>query len=159
MSLSSMYAQLRSYESSASWWRTSASQYQDQMNATNAQLTHKRDQLAKANAAKGKVDALPDANQAVSDDLLLLGNTINACMAEPAAPGAAQKVNQDNADAISRAQNACTTLITNLQNEIATLEGNLATQTEGRDYSNGRAATYDRYASNMRTRIANYDGD
>lgn len=159
MSLSSLYATLRSYESSASWWRTSASQYQEQMNDTNTALDGKRKQLKLAQATKAQVDLLPASNQTVSDNLTVLGSTLNGAIAEPTAQQRCSDVNKDNADIITRAQTACTTLINNLTTEIGGLEADLDRQTEGYNYSNGRAATYDSYASSMRTRIANYDGD
>ena len=139
--IASLSRSAASYASTASYWGGRASDAQGTISSLTPQLQHKRDQLAQANAVNGRLPELTDRNAAVGASLSTLSSQLANMMDDSGASAMITDLDNDFSDPISRAGAACSQLIEVLSQEVASLEGQIASAVSLRQAANANASS------------------
>lgn len=132
---------LNYYTNAANQWSEQASSAQATINSLNPQLNHKRDQLAKAQAAQSKFGALTSSKTDFDDQLIDLANALGTQMDDDGATNGIKNLDSDFEGHISEASTACNTLVNSLQQEVNNLQASINNAQSSLNTANSNAAS------------------
>ena len=139
--INSLTRSMSTYNSRANYWSGQASSAQATINSLNPQLNHKRDQLAKAQAAQSKFGALTSSKTDFDDQLIDLANALGTQMDDDGATNGIKNLDSDFEGHISAASTACNTLVNSLQQEVNNLQASINNAQSSLNTANSNAAS------------------
>ncbi len=155
MSLQDLYDRLARHEANERYWEDQALGYSTQVANLSSLLSHKQDQLAKAQAADAACADVVAAAEAYELDMDSLALSLGQSVVEDVAAGV-KSIYEGTSDLAQQAKDASASLVAQLAEEVASLSASLSAAQASLDNASANAASARSSANSVRASIRWY---